>query len=251
MDSDKLDLANAMRAIAETAPQRFYATQPSPCPYLSDQMERKVFTELTGPQADSLHQVLANNGFRRSQNIAYRPFCENCSACVAVRVVLEEFKLKRWMRRVLNKNADLQITHCAPRVTDEQYELFNRYLKDRHATGGMADMSIEEYRAMIEDTAVTTKVVEFRNPEGVLEAACLVDVMEDGLSLIYSFFNPARAALSTGSAIILRLIEESRASGSEFVYLGYWISESQAMSYKARYQPIQGLTKDGWALLEA
>ena len=177
-----------MRAITETAPQRFFATRPTPCPYLDDRMERKVFTELTGSNADELHHVLANNGFRRSQNIAYRPFCENCSSCVAIRVILGEFRLKRWMRRVMNRNSDLLMSRCPPRVTQEQYNLFNRYLAERHATGGMADMTFDEYQSMVEDSAVTTEVVEFRNSHGELVAACLVDVMDDGLSLIYSFF---------------------------------------------------------------
>jgi leucyl-tRNA---protein transferase len=250
MDNDKQNLANAMRAIAETAPQRFYATRPSPCPYLTGKMERKVFTELTGTNADELHHVLAHNGFRRSQNIAYRPFCEDCSACVAVRVVLQDFKPKRWMRKILNRNADLKISHCPARVTREQYELFHRYLEDRHANGGMADMTFGEYQAMVEDTAVTTEVIEFRNADDELAAACLVDVMEDGLSLIYSFFAPERASLSTGSAIILMLIEESRELASEYVYLGYWIGESRTMAYKKRFQPIQSLTPGGWKVLD-
>ena len=250
MDNDNQNLANAMRAITETAPQRFFATRPTPCPYLEGQMERKVFTELSGPNADDLHHVLANNGFRRSQNIAYRPFCEGCSACIAIRVILHDFKLKRWMRRVVNRNADLTMVRCPPRVSREQYELFNRYLADRHATGGMADMTFDEYQCMVEDSAVETEVIEFRDPEGILAAACLVDVMEDGLSLIYSFFDPERSALSTGSAIILSLIEDSRINGREFVYLGYWIEDSQTMAYKSRFQPIEALTPDGWSRME-
>jgi leucyl-tRNA---protein transferase len=250
MDNDKQNLANAMRAITETAPQRFFATRPTPCPYLEGKMERKVFTELTGPNADNLHHVLANNGFRRSQNIAYRPFCENCTSCVAIRVILSDFKLKKWMRRVVNRNADLVMTRCAPRVTEEQYSLFNRYLAERHANGGMADMTFDEYQSMVEDSAVTTEVVEFRNPEGELAAACLVDIMDDGLSLIYSFFAPERSALSTGSAIILSLIEDCRLNGSAYVYLGYWIEDSPTMAYKSRFQPIEALTTSGWTPLE-
>jgi leucyl-tRNA---protein transferase len=249
MDSDKQNLAEAMRAIEETAPQRFYATRPSPCPYLKGRMERKVFTELGGPDADGLHHLLANNGFRRSQNIAYRPFCEDCSACLAVRVVLDDFRPKRWMRRVLNRNADLHMTRCRPRASQEQFELFNRYLTSRHAQGGMADMNFDEYQAMVEDTAVTTEVIEFRNTAGELAAGCLVDVMNDGMSLIYSFFAPERERLSTGSAIILSLINECQANGSEHVYLGYWIEDSKTMAYKSRFEPVEALTRDGWALL--
>jgi leucyl-tRNA---protein transferase len=251
MDSDKQNLANAMRAITETAPQRFYATRPTPCPYLDGKMERKVFTELNGSNADDLHHVLANNGFRRSQNIAYRPFCEDCTACVAVRVILADFKPKRWMRKVLNRNSDLHMNCCSPRVSQEQYDLFTAYLADRHANGGMADMTFDEFQSMVEDSAVTTEVVEFRDEEDRLVAACLVDVMEDGLSLIYSFFDPARSPLSTGSAIILSLIEHGRTNGFKFVYLGYWIENSKTMDYKKRFQPIQALTQNGWERLEA
>ena len=250
MDSEKENLANAMRAVTETAPQRFYATRPSACPYLPGKMERKVFTELSGSNADDLHHLLAHNGFRRSQNIAYRPFCEDCTACVAVRVVLSDFRPKRWMRKVLNRNADLVMERRPARVTTEQYDLFNRYLADRHANGGMADMTYDEYQAMVEDSAVTTEVIEYRNGDGNLAAGCLVDVMEDGLSLIYSYFDPARAPLSTGSAIILSLIEHSRANGEEFVYLGYWIEDSKTMAYKKRFSPLQALTPSGWTLLD-
>jgi arginine-tRNA-protein transferase len=250
MESKTFGLREAMRTIAESSPQRFYATRHSPCPYLPGRLERKVFTEIGGPDADSLNDLLAENGFRRSQGIAYRPLCDGCSACVAVRVRAQELNLRRWMRRVLSRNDDLVMTRHPSRATLEQYELFSAYLAARHADGGMADTTFDEYRAMVEDTVVTTEVVEFRDAGGALAAACLIDVMADGLSLIYSYFAPHREPLSTGSAIILRLIQRAADDGKPHVYLGYWIENSRTMSYKARFTPIEALGAKGWKLLE-
>lgn len=252
MDRENIGLNDAMRAIAEAAPQRFYATHPSPCPYLPGRLERKVFTELKGGDADSLHDLLADNGFRRNQVIAYRPFCESCDACVPVRVRAGDFAPKKWMRRILARNADLVMSKKPARATREQYELFSGYLGARHAEGGMADMSFEEYQAMVEETAVTTEVVEFRDQTGTLAGACLIDLLADSISLIYSFFltDAAAEANSLGSAVILRLVERARADGQAYVYLGYWIAESQAMAYKSRFQPVEALGRGGWRLLE-
>ena len=249
MDTEKHGLDDAMRAIAEAAPRRFYATRPSPCPYLPGRLERTVFTELTGPEADGLHDLLAVNGFRRNQGIAYRPFCESCTACVAVRVRVAEFRSKKWMRRVNSRNADLEMITRPPKATVEQYQLFARYLEARHFDGGMADMSFEEYRTMIEETSVSTEVIEFRDQSGELVAACLVDTLGDGLSLIYSFFTPSQPKASYGSAVILKLIERAKAEQREHVYLGYWSAESQTRAYNARFEPIEALGPNGWQVL--
>jgi len=250
MDGEADGLRDAIRTIAEASPRRFYATRPSPCPYLPGRFERKVFTELGGPEADDLHDLLAENGFRRSQGIAYRPLCEDCSACTAVRVRVAEMKFRRWMKRVLARNDDLVMTRAPSRATSEQFKLFTTYLAARHADGGMADTNFEEYCAMVEDTEVTTEVIEFRDADGVLAAACLIDILADGLSLIYSFFAPERERLSTGSAIILRLIQRAMDEDKAHVYLGYWIEDSPAMAYKARFSPIEALGPDGWELLK-
>jgi len=250
MDNETYGLRDAMQTIAETSPRRFYATRHSPCPYLPGRQERKVFTELTGPDADATHDLLAENGFRRSQGIAYRPLCEDCNACIAVRVRALEFDTRRWMKRVLSRNDDLEMT-CAPaRATAEQYDLFTAYLQARHAEGGMADTTLDEYTDMVEDTEVTTELVEFRTPDGTLAAACLIDILADSLSLIYSYFAPERERLSTGSAIILRLIERAADEGKSYVYLGYWVEDSQTMAYKTRFTPIEALGADGWELLD-
>jgi arginine-tRNA-protein transferase len=250
MDTEAYGLREAMQTIAETSPRRFYATRQAPCPYLPGRQERKVFTELGGPDADELHDVLAVNGFRRSQGICYRPLCDGCSACVAVRVRAPELKPSRWMKRVLSRNADLVMTRNPSQATVEQFDLFSIYLNARHADGGMADMTFDEYRSMVEDTEVTTEVIEFRNAGGELAAACLIDVLADGLSLIYSFFDPGRERLSTGSDIILRLIHRAASEGKGYVYLGYWIENSRTMAYKIRFSPIEMLGPDGWQLLD-
>jgi arginyl-tRNA--protein-N-Asp/Glu arginylyltransferase len=238
-----------MKYFADPHEKRFFATPRMPCPYLPDRMERKVFTDLSGEDADSLHDALAVAGFRRSQNIIYRPLCDGCASCVPVRVRAREFHADRWARRIENRNADLRVTRCPPSATTEQYQLFRAYLSKRHADGGMMGMDFAEYQAMVEDTPVTTVMFEFREPDSTLVAACLTDILGDGLSMVYSFYHPDLERRSLGSAAILWHIRHAADGGLPFVYLGYWIEESRKMSYKTRFTPIEALRPDGWQLL--
>ena len=229
---------------------RFFVTSPTPCPYLPGRSERKVFTELTGDgeHASELNDALGRIGFRRSQNVAYRPSCQNCSACVSVRVVTQEFIANASQRKCLKRHADLIVDARAPWATEEQFELLTRYLSARHPTGGMADMSEMDFAGMVEHSPVETCVVEYREPEtGRLVGACLTDRQADGLSMIYSFFeteDPARKGL--GTFIILDHILRSARAGLPFVYLGYWIEGSDRMAYKTRFRPIERLSAAGW-----
>ncbi|MEX2649028.1 MAG: arginyltransferase [Alphaproteobacteria bacterium] len=228
----------------------FYGTAPQPCPYLPGRVESKIITELAGPTAPGLHDRLVRAGFRRSHGLAYRPACKGCDACVPVRVPVAGFRPDRTQRRIARRNRDLVAHECPPRASREQYELFRRYQRSRHADGGMALMGTRDYRDMVEETSVATRIVEFRDPAGRLVAVSLTDVVADGLSGIYKFFDPARAALSPGVAIILWHIERARALGLPHVYLGYWISGCGKMSYKANYRPIEALGPDGWRPME-
>ncbi|MCG8503735.1 MAG: arginyltransferase, partial [Sphingomonadales bacterium] len=175
---------------------RFYVTAPSPCPYLEGKEERKVFTELTGDDSEQLYEALSRVGFRRSQSVAYRPACEGCNACISVRVVADEFSPTRTMRRIERVNKGLVSVAIDPWVTQEQFDLLKRYLSQRHADGGMATMDIYEYAEMVENSPVTTRIIEYRETSrdptstrpGRLIAAALTDLMSDGLSMIYSFF---------------------------------------------------------------
>lgn len=231
---------------------RFFVTSPAPCPYLAGKTERKVFTELEGPNADALNDALSRIGFRRSQNVAYRPSCLDCRACVSVRVVAGEFVPSATQKRILRRNADLVVNECRPWATTEQYALLQRYLGVRHPGGGMAAMDETDYADMVEHTAVSSYVVEYREPSdgekpGRLIGACLTDRQGDGLSMIYSFYDPEHEARSgLGNFIILDHIRRATEAGLPYVYLGYWVEGSQRMHYKVRFRPLERLGAEGW-----
>lgn len=231
---------------------RFFVTTPAPCPYLPGRTERKVFTELTGGHAGDLNDALGRIGFRRSQSVAYRPSCLDCTACVSVRVVSGEFQPSATQRRVMKRHADLEVTACKAWATEEQYELLRRYLKSRHPDGGMVGMDEGDFADMIEQSPVKTYVIEYREPAvdgkpGRLVGACLTDQQADGLSMIYSFFepdDPLRPGL--GTFIILDHILRASKAKLPYVYLGYWVEASRRMAYKARFKPLEKLGPDGW-----
>lgn len=236
---------------------RFFVTSPAPCPYLPGRSERKVFTELKGDHADALNDALGRIGFRRSQTVAYRPSCVDCAACVSVRVVADEFRASSTQKRNLKRNSDLVATMCRPWSTAEQFELLQRYLGARHPGGGMATMDEVDFADMVEHTPVDSYVIEYREPTtdgspGRLVGACLTDRQGDGLSMIYSFYEPdhtARAGL--GNYIILDHIRRARELDLPYVYLGYWVDGSVRMQYKVRYRPLERLGRDGWSRFDA
>jgi len=235
---------------------QFYLTAPSPCPYLAGMEERKVFTHLVGERAAELNELLTHGGFRRSQSIAYRPACETCRSCVSVRVIAEDFRPSRNMRRVAERNADIVGDMRALVPTSEQYSVFRAYLDSRHRDGGMADMTVLDYAMMVEDSHVKTRLVEYRRrgPDssingrgaGSLLAVALTDVLGDGLSMVYSFFDPEEGGRSLGTFMILDHIERARRMSLPYVYLGYWVNGSRKMDYKARFLPQERLMPDGW-----
>ena len=231
---------------------RFFVTSPAPCPYLSGKTERKVFTELKGPHAEALNDALGRIGFRRSQTVAYRPSCLDCQACVSVRVAAGEFEPSNAQRRNLRRNADIVVTECRPWATSEQFDLLQRYLGQRHPGGGMAAMDEIDYADMVEHTAVSSFVIEYREPsrdgeQGRLVGACLTDRQGDGLSMIYSFYDPEHEARTgLGNFIILDHIRRAAEAGLPYVYLGYWVEGSQRMQYKIRYRPLERLGPTGW-----
>jgi arginine-tRNA-protein transferase len=227
-------------------PQFFYTTAPLPCPYLPGRTERKIVTELSGTEAEALHERLSRAGFRRSHNIAYAPVCPGCQACVPIRVVSEEFTPDRTQRRILRANADLTISEMPARATAEQFTLFQRYQKNRHADGDMAAMGYYDYRAMIEDTPISTGILEFRDAQDRLLGACLTDWLADGLSAVYSFFDTDEDKRSLGTFAVLWLIGRARSLGQPYVYLGYWVPESRKMAYKARFRPSEILISGAW-----
>jgi arginine-tRNA-protein transferase len=233
---------------------QFYLTAPSPCPYLAGKEERKVFTHLVGERAGELNNILTQGGFRRSQSIAYRPACEGCRSCVSVRVIADEFRPTRSMRRIANRNADVVSEMKIAVPTSEQYAIFRGYLDSRHRDGGMADMTVLDYAMMVEDSHIETRIIEYRRRDGGraddLLAVALTDVLGDGLSMVYSFFEPDEAARSLGTLMVLDHIERARRMGLAYVYLGYWVRGSRKMDYKGRFLPQERLTPDGWARVD-
>ncbi|MFC3070154.1 arginyltransferase [Phenylobacterium soli] len=233
---------------------RFFLTAPSPCPYLPDRFERKVFAHLPLADGAIVNDSLTQVGFRRSQNIAYRPACESCQACVSARIPADDYVFSRSERKTLARNEDLERRLVEPEATMEQFDLLRRYLTARHADGGMAEMTWPDYVAMVEDTAVRTHLVEYRlkstdGRPGQLMACALVDVMNDGLSLVYSFYEPGIGRRSLGSFVILDHIIQAGLAGVPYVYLGYWVRGSEKMDYKVRFTPIELLRPEGWTLM--
>ncbi len=227
-----------------------------PCPYLPGRQERKLFTHLTNEKPTTLIDNLLRGGFRRSQNIAYMPYCEGCHACISVRVVVDEFKAGRSMRRVTEKNRAITATRRPPEPTSEQFALFRRYIDARHADGGMADMTVLDYAMMVEDSVINTFVTEYRaRPDDALDTgtdawplvgAALCDMLSDGISMVYSFNDPEAENPRPGTYMILEHIEYARRLGLPYLYLGYWITGSRKMAYKMRFTPQELLGPNGW-----
>ncbi|SMF64084.1 arginyltransferase [Allosphingosinicella indica] len=235
---------------------RFFVTTPTACPYLPGKTERKVFTELNGQHAHELNDALGRIGFRRSQGVAYRPSCIDCQACISVRVLTGEFQPNTTQRRLIRRHADLEVTACKPWTTQEQYDLLRRYLNARHPGGGMVGMDESDFADMVEQSPVKTYVVEYREPSeggrpGRLVGACLTDQQADGLSMIYSFFEPEHEGRSgLGTYIILDHIVRAGRAGLPYVYLGYWVEGSKRMAYKTRFRPMERLGPGGWTRFE-
>ena len=228
---------------------QFFLTPGGPCPYLPGKTERKVFARLGGNLAQPLSEALTHSGFRRSQSIAYRPACEGCSACVSVRIRCGEFTASRSQKRILRRSGDMLRAEVASEATREQFALRRTYLDSRHPGGGMSDMGLFDYVAMVEETPVNTHIVEYRRDDGTLLACALTDRLRDGLSMVYSFFHPGEEARSLGTYMILDHVQAARAAGLPYVYLGYWVRGSDKMDYKIRFSPLEALTQNGWEAL--
>jgi arginine-tRNA-protein transferase len=234
----------------------FYITAPQPCPYLPGRLERKLFTHLTNDKAPVLVDSLLKGGFRRSQNIAYMPYCEDCAACVSVRILVDEFRPRGTLARIWKRNRDIASLRVQAKPTSEQYRLFRDYIDTRHSDGGMADMSVLDYAMMVEDSIIDTAITEYRlRPDNGLEVnrerwplvgVSLTDRLGDGISMVYSFYDVEHDKRSLGAYMILDTVDQARRLGLPYVYLGYWIEGSRKMSYKSRYQPQERLTGKGW-----
>ncbi|MDP6708353.1 MAG: arginyltransferase [Alphaproteobacteria bacterium] len=229
----------------------FHISRPAPCPYLPAREEQMVFTDL-GSHGDPnrLHDRLSHAGFRRSQSIAYKPNCGACEACVPLRVAVADFTPGRSLRRIRQRNENIVGRELPPVALSEHFDLFQRYINSRHDDGGMSGMAYDDYVAMVQDTPVLTRLFEYRRADGSLLGVCLTDVVSDGLSLVYSFFDPDAADCSPGTFIILWHIAEAERPKVPYVYLGYWIEGSRKMAYKTRFRPAEVLCREGWRQVE-
>jgi leucyl-tRNA---protein transferase len=226
--------------------RQFFATAPVSCPYVPGRAERKLIVELGGSGAPLFYDDLSRAGFRRSHRFAYRPACRSCSSCVPVRIAVDRFSDTRSTRRIRNTNRDISGRLLGARATPEQFRLFCAYQHSRHHDSDMASMSYGDYRGMVEDTPVRTGIAEFRDAAGRLVAASLIDLLDDGVSAVYSFFDPQEPKRSLGTWSVLWLVEQCQRHGQPFVYLGYWIADSPKMAYKARFPALERLAAGSW-----
>jgi arginine-tRNA-protein transferase len=231
-------------------PPVFFKTTNLPCPYIDGQVERRVLTELVGHGAAALHDQLSLAGFRRSHGIAYAPACPFCQACMAVRIVVDKFIMSKSQRRIWNKNSDLHCEILPAVATSEQFDLFDRYQKKRHAGGDMAKMDFFEFQNLVEETPVETAVLEFRDVGDRLVGAILTDRLESGISAVYSFFDPDEEKRSLGSEMLLWLIDFAKTRSFDYIYLGYWVKGSPKMAYKSKFAPLEVCTIRGWENFE-
>ena len=215
-------------------------------------MERKLFTALQGENATELNDSLSAQGFRRSQNVLYRPSCADCASCLSARIDVAAFKPSKSQKRTSRRNQTLDRRATSPWATEDQYALFRRYLDSRHADGGMADMDVFEFAAMVEETPIRSRVIEYVDQDNDdLIGVCLTDVLRDGVSMVYSFYTPDRPKDGLGNYIILDHIEIARAAGLPYVYLGYWVPGSQKMGYKARFSGLEIYLGGEWQKLKS
>jgi len=239
-----------MKPFSPQALTYFFLSRSSACPYLPDRVEQMVFTDLnSASQPRELHDKLSRSGFRRSQRIAYKPNCPECEACRAVRVPVEKFSISRSLQRISKRNNGVTISVMPAKGRVEHFALFQRYLRSRHGEGGMSGMKFDDYLAMVQDTPVTSELIEFRTANSELYGVCLTDQLDDGMSLVYSFFNPEFAKDSPGKFIILWHLEEAKRRELPYVYLGYWVKESHKMAYKASFRPLEVHSPEGWKII--
>lgn len=231
--------------VTDLAQLKFFATPPHSCSYLDDRKATTLFVDPAAEIDNGMYSALSALGFRRSGRHVYRPHCEGCSACIPVRIPAEEFSRRRSQARVWRRNEDLRVEISPARITDENYELYARYIIRRHRDGDMFPPSPDQFRSFLLCEWSETLFVEFRANDRLV-AVAVTDQVSDGLSAIYTFYDPDLPRRSLGVYAILWQLQYARDTGREHLYLGYWIKQCQKMSYKTDYRPLQMFVGERW-----
>jgi arginine-tRNA-protein transferase len=234
--------------MTELAHLKFYATQPHPCSYLLDEQATTLFLDPSQPMDVEVYAQLSTLGFRRSGDHLYRPHCQTCQACIPARIPVDQFTPTRQQRKILKRNADLDVSTVTPCFTEEYYDLYLRYIETRHADGDMYPPSREQFSTFLVSELAFSRFIEFRLGSQLL-AIAVTDVLPNGLSAVYTFFDPAHEQRSLGRYAILWQIAEAASQGLHALYLGYWIKNCRKMNYKTQYRPIELLVNQRWTAI--